>query len=102
MEDKNQIWVQFSYLRTKLFQLIGVGSLRLVSHLYSDRLLDQDHYLDWLVSSVEGCDLENLSNWLLVQQVHRQDILQHGPRGRRLAGAVLEHLYSVSVHLEIA
>ena len=67
-----------------------------MSHLFWENLLDRGHYLDWLIESIESSDLESLPLWLLVQQVHQREILQHGRRGRRLASAILEHLHNVS------
>lgn len=76
--------------------LIRKTSLRLITHLYSEHLLDQDHYLDWLIASFRDGDLDALPIWLLVMQIHHQDILQHRQRGRRLAEAILMHLDKVS------
>ena len=71
-------------------------SLRLITHLYSEHLLDQDYYLDWLIASFRDSNLDALPMWLLVVQIHRQDVIQHRQRGRRLAEALLEHLDRVS------
>lgn len=76
--------------------LTRTNSLCLVSHLYSLHLLDQDHYLDWLIISFRDSDLEAVPMWLLVIQIHQQDIDHHRQRGRRLAEALLKHLDKVS------
>lgn len=76
--------------------LIGTISLRLVTHLYSEHLLDQDHYLDWLIASFQDSDLDALPIWLLVMQIHQQDFYQYRQRGRRLAEALLQHIDKVS------
>lgn len=73
-------------------------SLRLASHLYSDHLLDRGQYLDWVIGSVGNSDLDSLPLWLLVTQIHQQEILRHRQRGRLLTEAVLGHLYQVSLH----
>lgn len=78
--------------------LTRVTSLRLITHLYSEHLLDRDHYLDWLIASFRDSDLDALPMWLLVMQIHQQDILQHRQRGRRLAEALSKHLDKVSHH----
>ena len=70
--------------------------MRLITHLYSEHLLDQDHYLDWLIASFRDSDLDTLPMWLLVVQIHLQDVLQHRRRGRRLAEALLKHLDEVN------
>ena len=69
--------------------------LRLITHLYLEHLLDQDHYLHWLITSFRDSDLDTLPVWLLVMQIHLQDILQHRQRGRRLAETLLGHLHKV-------
>ncbi|KAF6237053.1 hypothetical protein HO173_004932 [Letharia columbiana] len=71
--------------------------LRLITHLYSEHLLDRDHYLDWLIVSFRDSDLDALPMWLLVMQIHQQDILQHRQRGRRLAEALSKHLDKASL-----
>lgn len=74
--------------------------LRLVTHLYTEHLLDQDHYLDWLIASFRDSDLDALLIWLLVLRIHQQDVLQHRQRGRRLAEALLKHLNKVSLPID--
>ena len=97
MEGKDNLWVLvLPFHNRELLGLTDLASLRLASHLYTEHLLDQDHYLDWLITSFESSDMDHLPIWLLVQQFHQQEILQHRRRGRRLAGAVLEHLCIVS------
>ena len=76
--------------------LTRIISLRLITHLYSEHLLDQDHYLDWLIVSFRDSDLDALPVWLLIVQIHQQDVFQHRQRGRRLAEALLKHLDKVS------
>ena len=76
--------------------LIQSFSLHLASHLYSEHLLDQDHYHDWLMTSLQNSDLDNLPIWLQVVQTHRQEIIQHRRRGKRLAEATLDHIQMVS------
>ena len=76
--------------------LTRVNSLRLITHLYSEHLLDRDHYLDWLIASFRDSDLDALPTWLMVVQIHQQDVFQHRQRGRRFAEALLKHLDKVS------
>lgn len=96
MEGKDQLWVLALPTFAIRQWLIEFPSLRLAEHLYSEHLLDQDHYLDWLIRSIEASDLDSIPIWLLVQQNHQQELLQHRQRGRRLAGAVLGQLHNVS------
>ena len=76
--------------------LIEIFSVRLVAHLYSEHLLDQDHYLDWAISSFRDSGLDALPMWLSVMQIHQQDVHKPRQRGRRLAEALLKHIDKVS------
>ncbi|KAL1630598.1 RNA polymerase II mediator complex subunit [Diplodia seriata] len=38
-------------------------TIRLASQLYTERLLDQDHYLDWLLTSLDSTEVERLPVW---------------------------------------
>ena len=57
--------------------------------------MDQDHYLDWMISALYSSDLNTVPIWLLVTQIHWKEILQYRRRGRRLAEALLEQLQRV-------
>ncbi len=48
-----------------------------------------------MTSSLRDCDLDTLPIWLLVTQIHQQELLQHRQRGKLLAEAVLRHLQKV-------
>ncbi len=71
--------------------------LRLCTHLFSEYLLDRDHYLEWLLSSLENCQLEKLPIWVLILQVYWDDLLQFRRYSRRLTAAILEKLFIVSI-----
>ncbi|KAF2757523.1 hypothetical protein EJ05DRAFT_538708 [Pseudovirgaria hyperparasitica] len=66
-------------------------TIRLSTHLYNDRLLDQDHYLDWLLSAIEGSQSDKLPIWLLLVQIHWRDLVASRRRGSRLAESLLQH-----------
>ncbi|KAH7057369.1 hypothetical protein B0J12DRAFT_775176 [Macrophomina phaseolina] len=70
-------------------------TIRLASQLYTERLLDQDHYLDWLLTSLESTEVERLPIWFLMVQIYWQDIVALRRRGRRLTEALLLHLDSM-------
>lgn len=72
------------------------ASLRLVSHLASERLLDQGHYLNWIISSVQNSDLNQLCNWISIAQLHQNDLLQQRLNGRRFVEVLIEQLQKVS------
>lgn len=67
-------------------------TIRLASQLYIERLLDQDHYLDWLLTSLESSEVERLPIWFLMIQIYWQDLVAVRRRGRRLAEALLLQL----------
>lgn len=94
--DRKSIMGKPQSSMSRSLALIRTISLRLVTHLYSEHLLDQDHYLDWLVASFRDSDLDALPMWLFVMQIHQQDFYQHRQRGRRLAEALLKHIDKVS------
>lgn len=71
-------------------------SLRLVSHIFSEHLLDQDQYLDWVVASLQSSDLHCVLVWLLVVQRYWKEVLRYKERGRRLAEALLDQLWKVN------
>jgi mediator of RNA polymerase II transcription subunit 12, fungi type len=52
-------------------------------------LLDREHYMDWLVSSLENSPQARLPIWLLITQIYWKDILQSRKFGRRLSTALL-------------
>ena len=72
-----------------------IHRLRLSSHLFSEHLMDQDHYVDWMITSLHNSDSNSVPIWLLVTQIHWKEILQYRRRGRRLAEALLEQLRRV-------
>lgn len=64
--------------------------------MFSERLLDQEHYIDWLIASLYPSDLDTTPIWLLVTQIYWKEILEHRQRGRKLAEAILGQLYTAS------
>lgn len=75
--------------------LIVTFSLRLVTYLYSERLLNQDQYLQWITSSLQTCDFDSIWVWLHVAQIYWKEILRYRQRGKYLAEAVLIQLSKV-------
>lgn len=70
-------------------------SIRLSTVLYSEHLLDRDHYLDWIVSGLENSSQAKLPMWILIAQICWTDILRSRKPGRRLVFALLNHLNTV-------
>ncbi|KAI2639368.1 transcription mediator subunit Med12 [Xylaria nigripes] len=70
-------------------------AIRLATHLYAEHLLDRDHYMDWLVSSLESSNEAKLPMWLLIIQIYWKDMLKLRRYGRRLVTAMLNHHCSI-------
>ncbi|ERF76809.1 hypothetical protein EPUS_07989 [Endocarpon pusillum Z07020] len=73
-------------------------SLSLVIRLYSECLLDRDHYLDWVVKSLSSASPVCLPVWLMMVNLHKPDLVKHRKRGRSLAEYLLERLSNVAGH----
>jgi hypothetical protein len=71
-------------------------SIRLATHLYSEYLMERDHYMDWLVSGLENSNQARLPMWLLIIRIYWKDLLRSRKMGRRLVTAVLSHHAAVS------
>ncbi|KAF2968994.1 hypothetical protein GQX73_g4565 [Xylaria multiplex] len=70
-------------------------AIRLATHLYAEHLLDRDHYMEWLISSLETSNEAKLPMWLLLIQIYWKDMLKLRRHGRRLATAMLSHHCSI-------
>lgn len=68
-------------------------AVRLATHFYSEHLLDAEHYIDWLLASLESSSLERLPVWILLTQVYWKHFVSQRKRGRRLAEALMEHAH---------
>lgn len=68
-------------------------AVKLATSFYTERLLDRDHYLDWIVSCFAQASSEALPVWVIMVQLYWQDVVAFVRRGRKLAQAILEILY---------
>lgn len=75
--------------------MLTFARLQLATQLYRDHLLEDDHYLDWVLKSLESSPSERLFFWLLVVSVYWSDLTSFRRRGRRLAEALLNHAEKV-------
>jgi mediator of RNA polymerase II transcription subunit 12 len=64
-------------------------ALRLVTNLYREYLLEGEHFLDWILKSLDTSSSERLFIWLLVASVYWKDLIETRRRGRRLAESLL-------------
>lgn len=75
-----------------------IYALNIAVRLYSDFLLDRDHYLEWIVKAIPTTSLDQLPVWLLMVSLHDADLVQHRRRGRMLAESLLEKLHTAMEH----
>jgi mediator of RNA polymerase II transcription subunit 12 len=75
--------------------------IRLATHFHAEYLLDREHYMDWLVSSLENTTQPKLPMWLLITQIYWKDLLQYRKYGRRLSAALLHHMAEVCAWLNL-
>lgn len=78
-------------------RMLTLRRLQLATHLYKEHLLDDDHFLDWIVHGLESCPCERLFVWLLVVSVsyYWADMTYCRRRGKRLAESLLSQLDKV-------
>ncbi|KAI1120403.1 transcription mediator subunit Med12 [Nemania abortiva] len=70
-------------------------AIRLATHLYAEHLLDRDHYMEWLIASLESSGEAKLPMWLLLVQIYWKDMLKLRRHGRRLVTTILNHHCSI-------
>ncbi|KID89428.1 Mediator of RNA polymerase II transcription subunit 12 [Metarhizium guizhouense ARSEF 977] len=70
-------------------------AIRLATCLYSEQLLDRDHYLEWIISGLENSPQSRIPMWILIGQIYWNDLLQSRKCGRRLVFALLKHLNTI-------
>lgn len=72
-----------------------VVSIRLSANLYSEHLLDCEHYLDSVLTSFESSNLDTVPIWILVLQIVWKDLVIYRKYGQRLVEALLGKLQVV-------
>jgi mediator of RNA polymerase II transcription subunit 12, fungi type len=72
-------------------------AIRLSAYLYNEQLLDQEHYLDWVLSSFDSSPPEKLPFWLLLVQTYWKHLVATRKRGRKLAEHIFARMESISV-----
>ncbi|KAL5113832.1 RNA polymerase II mediator complex subunit [Pleosporales sp. CAS-2024a] len=73
-------------------------ALQLATYLYKEHLLDDDHFLGWILDNLDACSPERLFIWLLVVAVPQYwtDISSCRQRGKRLAQSLLDRVIKLS------
>ncbi|KAI0397683.1 transcription mediator subunit Med12 [Xylariaceae sp. FL0594] len=70
-------------------------AVRLATQLYAEHLLDRDHYMEWLISNLEGTSEARLPMWLLLIRIYWRDMLKLRRHGRRLVTSLVHHFFSI-------
>nr|POE90145.1 mediator of rna polymerase ii transcription subunit 12 [Quercus suber] len=67
-------------------------AVKLATSFFVEKLMDADHYLDWVVTSFGEAPVERLPIWLIMVQLYWKDITSYVRRGRKLAECLLDRL----------
>ncbi|CAI7575268.1 unnamed protein product [Penicillium glandicola] len=62
----------------------------LTARLFSENLLDHDHFLEWFLSSFEAASIGTVPIWLLMLGIYWNSVMRYRRRGRRLAELLLQ------------
>ena len=65
--------------------------------IYAEHLLDKEHFLDWAVSTLHLTPAAYLPMWLLLVNMFWDEISSYRKRAQKLALALVEHAWRVSV-----
>ena len=71
-------------------------AVALTQHIYSENLIDKEHFLDWLLTSLHESKRDDLPIWLLLCQIYWTQLTRYRNHGRRLAETILEHLHQTT------
>ncbi|KAF1966910.1 hypothetical protein BU23DRAFT_559754 [Bimuria novae-zelandiae CBS 107.79] len=68
-------------------------ALQLAAHLFKEHLVEEDHFMDWILNSLESSTLERLFLWLLITCIpdYWANLVSSRRRGTRLAQSLLTH-----------
>jgi mediator of RNA polymerase II transcription subunit 12 len=79
----------------------SVISLRFSTLLFAEKLLDREHFLDWLLSFISTCSLDTFPICLLFVEMYWSDLLQSRKTACRLAEGLLGKMQTVSAHCSL-
>ena len=84
-----------SFLSEKL--TLTCPRLQLTTHLFKEHLLEEDHFLDWVLKNIESCSSERLFIWLLIVSIpsYWLELTSSRRRGKILAESLLHHAEKV-------
>jgi mediator of RNA polymerase II transcription subunit 12 len=68
-------------------------ALQLAAHLFKEHLMEEDHFMDWILKSLDACSSERLFLWLLITCIPDfwTSLISYRRRGKRLAESLLNH-----------
>lgn len=68
-------------------------ALQLAAHLFKEHLVEEDHFMDWILKSLDSCSPERLFLWLLITCIPDfwTSLISFRRRGKRLAHSLLSH-----------
>lgn len=67
-------------------------AVKLATSFFAEKLMDIDHYLDWIISSFGSATSDVIPIWIVMVQLYWKHLVSFVRRGRRLAGYLLERL----------
>lgn len=67
-------------------------AIGLTARLFFENLLDQDHFIEWFLTSFEAASVGTVPVWLMMLGIYWNSITRYRRRGRRLAEILLEKL----------
>ncbi|KAI6780022.1 Mediator of RNA polymerase II transcription subunit-like protein [Emericellopsis cladophorae] len=70
-------------------------AVRLATGLYSEHLVDREHYLEWMIKGLESSGHGKLPMWMLICGIHWDDFLRARKSGQRLVAAFLHHSHTI-------
>ncbi|KAJ4358537.1 RNA polymerase II mediator complex subunit [Didymosphaeria variabile] len=72
-------------------------ALQLAAHLFKEHLMEEDHFMDWILNSLDSCSSERLFLWLLITCIPDfwSSLISFRRRGKRLAESLLSHAESI-------
>ncbi|KAI9848532.1 MAG: RNA polymerase II mediator complex subunit [Sclerophora amabilis] len=69
-----------------------IYAARFAAHLYSENLLDQEHYLRWVLASFKRADLNTLPVWVVNLRIYWKPLARNRKYGRELTESLLEKI----------
>jgi mediator of RNA polymerase II transcription subunit 12 len=64
-------------------------AIRLSTNLYSEQLLDQEVFIDWVLTSIQSSTIETLPIWFLILQIYLPDMVQSRKIGTKITNILL-------------